>query len=176
MLRKAVLIATLATGAVSHAQDLLPLAVVDANGNVLGRYATDASYGEFVVYSSPYGLASIGLVQDDDNVQHWSLLDLQFDNIFFHSTDCTGPGYFATNVVGSSGRLPSFLMHVGTHQYLWVADSGAKVVVNAGQVRSTYNNGACSLFTLQRGAASAFVGSKPPIDLATMFTPPFTMR
>ena len=173
MLRKAVLFVALAViGAASYAQDSTPLQVVDANGNVLGRYATNP--GDAAIISTSYGLVSFPLDFDATSSEYWNW-STSASEVYFQSVDCTGKAYISFGF-GSRGVLPSLVTNGQSHHYLWVADSGTLVAVDAGKVHSFFSGDTCSPTSNQHIRNSVWVSSHPPIDLQALFTPPFKLR
>ena len=149
------------------------LAVVDANGKPLGRLMYPLPLpGSFAVLmtlqSVDYGVPVIA--PRARRLDKRAMEFLATDILYFNTTDCTGAAQSDQQVWGvNTGAL----IKLSDGRILFYPHS-ATTSVNDSPANSRFINGFCETFAAQQVGNWVITGN--PIDLTTMFTPPFRIR
>jgi hypothetical protein len=150
-----------------------PLLVVDANGKVVGRYAGTRAAPEMIM-TLPQGRASVAL-QSTTGGLTWGLNVPQNFSVGFTQRSCEGRAYIEAVSYPFDGTLPTFLFapHSTFEPVLYVARSMTPVV-ESGTILSKWVIQQFCTDVDQPISDLAF--PVVAIELAPLFTPPFTIR
>lgn len=152
------------------AADALPFGVrvFDANAHVVGDYAAGTAFVTLSGRHTTFPLAA--------KASNPAYLVYQYpDDIFFANADCTGAVYLLTFYI-IPGTLPSTVQHRADGDVLYIADSRDLVPGLVTQSAWSYAKGTGECTPQNLPIPPSYVASSPPIDLAQIYTLPFTVK
>lgn len=154
-----------------------PLAVVDATGKTVGRYASSYDFGNggavAVAYATINGLSTtlkLGPGEPVSGIWSVALVLASSKGLYFASNDCSGAPYVAPSYYGVR---PSSYMVVNGSKLLYLASTLQATLVFAGSnLRFNGTSNVCYLW----GATDYLLPANAPVDIGAMFAEPFTVQ